>query len=262
MPRTAILCFCLLALACRSPLATLKAVEGGPSIRLARVSVEDHSRQLKRLKRQGPEEANTPEARRKALDDHGLWLESTFREEAAACGIAVRPDAPYRLELVVTDLGEIRTTYILYGIASGVAWGVGTGLLVHNTRLAVGLGGYELLEESAFWIGGSALFGSFSAPAVLEARLFAPGDVKPFWTETYYVLSGRSLIRELPEPARADRAIQLRASLQKAILKLLEDLEAIPGFPARTRDHLTGGPASFIRQALVPEKPPAQPPAP
>ncbi|BDU71862.1 hypothetical protein [Mesoterricola silvestris] len=238
MRRMVIPCLCLLALACASPLTKLRPGEGGPSLRLGAVTVEDHSRQLKRLRPQGPGEANTPEARRAALDAHGRWLQWAFREEAQACGIAFREDAPYRLELAVTDLGEIRTSYILYGIASGVAWGVGTGLVMHNTRLAVGLGGYELLEESAFWIGGSALFGSFSAPAVLEARLYLPGEAKPFWTETYYVLSGRSLLKERPKAERSDRAIQLEASLQKAVQKLLEDLEAIPGFPARTGERL------------------------
>ncbi len=240
MHRLIPLCLLLLVLACKSPLTRLKPIEGGPSIALTSVAVEDHSRQLKRLTKTGPAVDNTPEVRRKALDGHGRWLESAFKTEATACGIAVTPDAPYRLELVVTDLGEIRTKYIVYGIASGVAWGVGTGLLVHNTRLAVGHGGYELLEESAFWIGGSALFGSFSAPAVLEDRLYANGEMKPRWTDTCYVLSGRSLIKELPKEERSDRAIQLRASLQKAILKILTDLEEIPGFPAGTRKRLSG----------------------
>jgi hypothetical protein len=202
------------------------------------VTVEDHSRQLKRLKRLSPSEPNSPEARRAALDGHGQWLEATFRTEAEACGIRTLPEAPYRLELLVTDLGEIQTKYILYGIASGVLWGVGTGLVAHNSRLAWGLGGYELLEESAFWIGGSSLFGSFSAPAVVKAKLFRKGEDTACWTETYYALSGRNLIKGLPDEQRSDRSIQLRASLQEIILKVLEDLETIPGFPGETRKRL------------------------
>lgn len=94
---------------------------------------------------------------------------------------------------------------------------------------------YELLEESAFWIGGSSLFSSFSAPAVVEARLTRLGESKPFWTETYYALSGRTWIKDLPEGIRNNRSVQLRASLQKVVLKILEDLEKIPDFPKGTR---------------------------
>jgi hypothetical protein len=155
------------------------------------------------------------------------------------------PGAPYQLELLVTDLGEIQTRYILYGIASGVLWGVGTGLLAHNSHLAWGLGVYELLEESAFWIGGSSLFGSFSAPAVVKARLYRTGKDAACWAETYCALSGRSLIEDLSDEQRSDRSIQLRASLQVVVLKILEDLETIPGFPRGTRERLallsTGG---------------------
>ena len=82
------------------------------------------------------------------------------------------------------------------------------------------------------------LFSSFSAPAVVEARLFRKDELKPSWTETYYALSGRTWIKDLPKEVRTNRAIQLRASLQRVILKILEDLEAIPDFPKRTREHL------------------------
>lgn len=239
MRRILVVGLCLFALACKSPLAELLPSKGGPTLQMTPVTVEDHSRQLKRLKPLAPSENNTPQARRAALEVHAKWLEDTFTTEAAACGIRFAPDAPYRLELVVTNLGEVRTKYIVYGIASGVAWGVGTGLVAHNTSLAVGLGGYELLEESAFWIGGSSLFGSFSAPAVVEARLIRKGEGKPLWTETYYALSGRTWIKDLPKEVRSNRTVQLRASLQKVILKILKDLESIPDFPKGTRERLS-----------------------
>jgi hypothetical protein len=235
MSRLLLLILGLFALACASPLARLQPGAGGPALQLIPVKVEDHSRQLKRIRPLAPGESNAPAARRAALQDHARWLETTFRIEAAACGVPLAPEAPNRLELTLTDLGEVRTKYIVYGIASGVAWGVGTGLLAHNPHLAVALGGYELVEESAFWIGGSALFSSYSAPAVVEARLYVGTAQKPVWTETYYALTGRAWTKDLPEPIRTDRAVQLRASLQKVILKILEDLEDIPGFPKATR---------------------------
>lgn len=230
----------LLTLACKSPLTTLKSAEDGPALHLAPVKVEDHSRQLKRLRPMKPSEKNTPGARRITLETHGKWLEATFKSQAAACGIRSAPEAPYRLEFAVTGLGEVRTRYIVYGIASGVAWGVGTGLVAHNTQLAVGLGGYELIEESAFWIGGSNLFGSYFPPAVAEARLTRSDEGRPVWMEAYYALNGRSWTQALSKDLRSDRAIQLRASLQMIVLKILEDLEAIPGFPKGTRKRLVG----------------------
>ncbi len=233
------ICLCVLALACTSPLAKLQPCRGGPTLQMAPVTVEDHSRQLKHLQAMAPSDANAPETRRIALAGHAKWLEATFQAEAEACGVRFGSEAPYRLELVVTDLGEVRTKYIVYGIASGVAWGVGTGLVAHDPRLALGLGGYELLEESAFWIGGIGLFSSFSAPAVVEARLIRTGEDKTIWTETYYALSGRSWIKALPKAIRSNRSIQLRASLQKIILKILADLETIPDFPKNTQKHLT-----------------------
>jgi hypothetical protein len=233
-----VLCLCVLGLACKAPLTKLPSNPDGPALVMAPVTLEDHSRQLKRLRPLAAAETNTPEARKLALAGHAKWLEEAFTAEGAACGIHFNADAPYRLELVITDLGEVRTKYIVYGIASGVAWGVGTGLLAHSTKLAVGLGGYELLEESAFWIGGTSLFSSFSAPAVVEARLFRIGEDQPLWHETYYALSGRAWTKTLPKDLRTNRAVQLRASLQKVILKILDDLEGIPGFPKGTRKRL------------------------
>jgi len=138
----------LTGLACRSPLADLKPGKGAPALNLA-VRVEDHSRKLARLKE--PEgEADTPAARQAALE-----------AQRAAFEI------------------EVRAKYIAWGILSGVVWGVGVGLLAHDARLAVGLGLYELLEESAFWIGGSMLMGRWSSPAVVEAQLTQTGSDTP-----------------------------------------------------------------------------------
>ncbi len=130
----------------------------------------------------------------------------------------------------------MRPKYIAWGIASGVAWGVGMGLLAHNTRLALGLGAYEFLEESAFWIGGSVLMGRWSSPAVVEARLRRAGDTKPLWDETYYVLWTRRELAAFPAAERGRREVQLRASLRRVLGKLLADLEIIPDFPKAARD--------------------------
>lgn len=255
MRRFLALCLPLLVLACKGPLTRLPQASGGPALALLPVRVEDHSRQLKRLRALAPAEANTPAARRQALDAQGAWLSGVFREEAEACGICIAPEAPLQLTLAVTDLGEVRTKYILLGIASGVAWGVGTGLVAHDPRLALGLGAYELVEESAFWIGGSSFFSSYSAPAVVEAALTRPGGTKPLWHKTYYVLSGRRWLKGLPEAVRKDRAIELHASLQAALLKLFRDLEAIPGFPRETRVRLAGPDALAALQGRILQTP-------
>ena len=218
-------------LACTSPLAVLKPEGSGPTLHLVPTRVEDHSRHLKRLRSVGPQEPDTPEARRRTLEAHGRWLDGTLRAEAQARGLQIQDSAPYRLDLVVTDLGEVRTKYIVVGIASGVAWGVGVGLLAHDPRLAFGLGGYELLEESVFWIGGSSLFDACFAPAAVEARLFRAGDEKPLWQETYYALDGKAWTQGDAAGLRVDRGLQLRASLQTVLEKLFLDLQEIPLFP-------------------------------
>jgi hypothetical protein len=226
-------CLCLLALlslGCRSPLLDLRPpTVGGWALNVPPSVVEDHSRTLKRLRDIAPDEPNTPEARRAALAAHGSYLDEAFGRRAAAAGIRLDSDASHHLELRVTTLGEVRTKYVVYGILSGVAWGVGTGLLTHNTRLAVALGGYELLEETVFWIAGSSLFGRFSAPVVLEATLQATGAPKPAWTATYYVIWGGKRLQDFPEAARKDRAVQLHASLERALDQLFEDLALLPG---------------------------------
>jgi len=213
--------------------------------------VEDHSRNLKHLRAVAPAEVNTPESRRSALEAHALWLEGAVLEAGTTCGIRFAPAAPYRLELTVTDLGEVRTKYIVYGIASGVAWGVATGLVAHNPKLAVGLGGYELLEETAFWIGGSTLFSAWSAPVVVEARLTKDSEPKPLWTETYYALSGSLWLKGLPPEVRTSRGTQLRASMQKIVSKVFQDLEDIPGFPKGTEEHLAAPAASRAIQERI-----------
>ena len=135
------------------------------------------------------------------------------------------------LDLKITSLGEVRAKYIAWGIFSGVGWGVGVGLLAHNAQLALGLGVYELLEESACWIGGSLLAGRWSSPAVVEARLSRAGADKPLWEESYYVLWARKELAAFPATERGHREVQLRASLRKVLGKLFRDLEAIPDFP-------------------------------
>jgi hypothetical protein len=218
-------------LACRSPLADLRPKDTRASLSLSPTHVEDHSRQLKRLGPVGPGEPNTPAARRQALEAHAHWLDGALRTELEARGVLTEGPAPYRLSLVVTDLGEVQTKYIVYGIASGVAWGVGTGLLAHNRRLAYGLGGYELLEESLFWIAGSSLFDAHFAPTALEAQIYQTGQEKPLWHETYYALDGRPWVQDLPEALQKNRRVQLRGSLQRILEKLFEDLQQIPTFP-------------------------------
>ncbi|GLH67435.1 hypothetical protein [Geothrix edaphica] len=219
----------LAGLACRSPLADLKLEHGAPSLNLA-VRLEDHSRKLARIK--DPEgEADTPAARRAALESQRAAFEAELRAEAASRGLRLDPAADLRLDLTITSLGEVRAKYIAWGILSGVGWGVGVGLLAHDPRLAVGLGLYELLEESAFWIGGSILVGRWSSPAVVEARLVRANMEKPLWQETYYVLWARRELAALPPTEQSRRERQLQASLRKVMGKLFRDLEAIPEFP-------------------------------
>lgn len=224
----------LASLACRSPLADLRPAQGRPpSLQLA-VHIEDHSRKLSRL--EDPAGAlDTPSARRDALERHRQAFEADLRTEATGRGLNLDPAADLRLDLTITSLGEVRAKYIAWGILGGVAWGVGVGLLAHDTRLAVGLGAYELLEESAFWIGGSMLMGRWSSPAVVEARLYQGQDERPLWNETYYVLWATRELSAFPAAEQAKRERQLQASLRKAMGKLFKDLEEIPGFPTAVR---------------------------
>ncbi|WIL21103.1 hypothetical protein [Geothrix sp.] len=219
----------LAGLACRSPLNDLQIRQERPALSL-NVGIEDHSRKLARLQ-QPLGQVDSPASRRAALEGHRQAFETGLRAEAAARGLQLDPAADLHLDLTITSLGEVRAKYIAWGILSGVAWGAGVGLLAHDARLAVGLGVYELLEESAFWIGGSMLMGRWSSPAVVEARLTRKGSDKPLWEETYYVLWARKELAALPADEQNRRERQLQASLRKAMGKLFKDLETIPGFP-------------------------------
>jgi hypothetical protein len=223
----------LLALACRSPLTNLPAGKEGPVLRLE-VGIEDHSRKLSRL----CDPAGVPDmvtTRREALERYRAYFEAGFRSEAAARGLRLDPSAGLELDLTITSLGEVRAKYIVWGILSGVGWGVGTGLVAHDPRLAVGLGAYELVEESAFWIGGSVLMGRWSSPAVVEAKVRVPGSKKSLWEETYHVLWARRELAAFPPEEQKRREVQIQASLQKVLGHVFHDLEAIPAFPAQVR---------------------------
>jgi hypothetical protein len=214
---------------CRSPLMDLRPPPGQTlAFAVPPVAVEDHSRTLKRIRELEPGEANTPGARRAALDEHAAYLDRAFRAQALGQGLRLDPDAPYRLELTLTTVGEVRTKYIVYGILSGVGWGVGVGVVTNNLKLAIGLGAYELVEESLFWIAGSSLFGRYSAPVVLEARLLDKGEKKPRWSETYYVISGGKHLKAFPAADQKLRTTQLHASLERALANLFEDLAKVP----------------------------------
>lgn len=121
------------------------------------------------------------------------------------------------LEAEVRRVAEVRRRYILHGIASGVPWGVGLGLVTHNTTLALGLGGNELLEESVFWMLGPTPFGSFSAPAVVKARLVPGGQPKATWSETCYLLKDRKRLKAKAANVRSLREAQLQASLESDV---------------------------------------------
>ncbi|GLH73594.1 hypothetical protein GETHLI_20960 [Geothrix limicola] len=241
-----VLILALLGLGCRSPLTQVALRKGEPALGLT-VDVEDHSRRLSHLW-SATGEADSPAARRAALERHRQAFEAELRTEATSRGLRLDPAAPLQLHLTLTSLGEVRTKYIAWGILSGVAWGVGTGLLVHNTRLAVGLGLYEFVEESAFWIGGSMLMGRWSSPAVVEARLCSPGSDKPLWEETYHVLWARRELAALPREEQGRREQQLQASLRKIRSNLFEDLERIPDFP---HGRTTPAPTSALAPTLA-----------
>ena len=226
--RLCLLLLALLGLGCRSPLADLPLDRRRPALQIE-VRLEDHSRRLSQL--WSGSEPNTPQARSAALERHRADFEADLRREAAARGLGLDPAAELSLDLQITSLGEVRAKYIALGILSGVAWGVGTGLIAHNTRLAVGLGAYELVEESAFWIGGSLLMGRWSSPAVVEAQLLRRGEKKPLWEESYYVLWARQELAEYPKAEQERREVQLQASLHKVRKELFRDLEAMPEFP-------------------------------
>ncbi|HEY3400089.1 MAG TPA: hypothetical protein VGK03_05600 [Geothrix sp.] len=245
--------FALAGLACRSPLADLRPGKEGPALSL-KVHVEDHSRKLARLR--DTDEPDTPEARKAALERHRQAFETAFRAEAATRALRLDPAADLHLDLTITSLGEVRGKYIAWGILGGVGWGVGVGLLAHDARLAVGLGLYELLEESAFWIGGSVLMGRWSSPAVVEARIHQGTSAKPLWEETYYVLWARRELAAFPPAEQAKRERQLQASLQKVMGKLFSDLETIPGFPRVVR------PSRETRERLPSPAPAPAPPPP
>lgn len=223
----------LAGLACRSPLTHLHPGKEGPAFFLT-VGIEDHSRKLAHLWDPAGED-DTSVSRRAALEQHRKAFEADLRTEAASRHLRLDPMADLHLDLTITSLGEVRAKYIVWGILSGVAWGVGTGLLVHNTSLAVGLGMYELLEESAFWIGGSMLMGRWSSPAVVKARLRQGVSDQPLWEETYYVLWARQELKAFPLAERVKRQNQLQASLHKVMGKLFQDLETIPTFPPGVR---------------------------
>ena len=240
----------LAALGCRSPLADLRPEPDRPLAFQLQVHMEDHSRKLARLEDPGGT-PDTPEARKAALERHRQAFEADFRAEAAARGLVLDPASDLRLDLTITSLGEVRAKYIAWGILGGVGWGVGVGLLAHDTRLAVGLGAYELLEESAFWIGGSMLMGRWSSPAVVEARLYRGPEDKALWDESYYVLWATRELAAFPPAEQARRERQLQASLRKVLGKLFRDLEAIPGFPRPVRPSQAPGSA-----AAAPAPPP------
>jgi len=243
------LAFLVPGVACKSPLAEVKTMDR--AMVDLEVKVEDHSRSLKRLRAVQPDEPNNAPARAVALESHRTWLETEFQAEAKDRGLVVEHGARLRVELDITSLGEVRAKYILYGIAGGVAWGVGTGLVAHNPALAVGLGVYELVEETAFWVAGSAIFGAYSAPAVVEAAVYDGANPKAAWHASYYILNGRKRMLDLPPEQRSDRSTQVHGSLRVALDKLFKDLEALPGFP-----HRNGPPRSFGQPA--PSAPSAQ----
>lgn len=132
------------------------------------------------------------------------------------------------LVVKVSGYGKIKKKWLVYLLGSGVVEGVVQGVLaaklVKNNWVGLVVGLEEIGQEILVWGGGSYLFDQHYAPVTLESELISTRDGKSIWDDTVFVSVDKDAIEKLPKQEQNKKEKQLLLTAQKAINKLVEDI--------------------------------------
>ncbi len=215
-------------------LSLVKTVDGT-------LSPEDESTQLAEALREVQQEARWLLLSRLATGQ-GFWFVPPEQTDALAEELQIKPGvlpnaeqlAEFRrrlgADLVVAgsilDYGQIRWQWMAAGLFADMSWetaaiGVAT---AWNPGIILGNVGYELLTSTPLWFGGGYLFGVAMRPVRVEARAFETIHGYPIWQAMEESAYAWGALKQLPEPVRGKKEVQLQLNLAEIMESLGDSL--------------------------------------
>lgn len=215
-------------------LSLVKTVDGT-------LSPEDESTQLAEALREVQQEARWLLLSRLATGQ-GFWFVPPEQTDALAEELQIKPGvlpnaeqlAEFRrrlgADLVVAgsilDYGQIRWQWMAAGLFADMSWetaaiGVAT---AWNPGIILGNVGYELVTSTPLWFGGGYLFGVAMRPVRVEARAFETIHGYPIWQAMEESAYAWGALKQLPEPVRGKKEVQLQLNLAEIMESLGDSL--------------------------------------
>ena len=134
------------------------------------------------------------------------------------------------LTIDISGYGSIKPKWksilIGTGAVEAVAQGIIVGSLTQNPWFGIAASTEEMTSEYLTWNGVDWLLGETYAPVTLEGKLTYGATVKTIWQDSYFVTENDHELAKLGAKAKADKSLQLQASLHEAEDKLFSALNA------------------------------------
>lgn len=137
--------------------------------------------------------------------------------------------APLVLTTRLSGYGKLKTEWLVYLLASGLAEGAIDGVIVavgtSSTAAAVAIATEELVQEGLTWGGGGFLFNKFFTPVILETRLYSGVDGRRIWNKVALARINGKRLKEFPKEKRKELALRLQLTSERAIETVVKGLE-------------------------------------
>jgi hypothetical protein len=140
------------------------------------------------------------------------------------------PESSLYLSIDLSGYGSIRPEWkkilIGTGAVEAVFQGAVVGAATQSPWLGIGVAAEEMTSEYLTWNGVDWLLGETYAPVTLEAEMIYVKDKTIIWRDDYFITENAEEIEKLSPDEQKDKLEQLNASLHKAELKLIENLNS------------------------------------
>ncbi|TGK19330.1 hypothetical protein EHO61_07615 [Leptospira fluminis] len=144
------------------------------------------------------------------------WMKLNLSNLLRAQNVAVDPSRPadYYIYAEIKDLGEIRSSVIVWSIVTGIATGLLLAVATGHSELGAGLFLYEIVEESLYPIIALALLREYLCFATVE-YIVEDSQGRIVFQETFNSFSNDEFLEKNGIPKKKRRDMVVRASLDE-----------------------------------------------
>ncbi len=138
----------------------------------------------------------------------------------------------------ILDYGKIRWQWMAGGMFADMTWETAAigAATAWNPGIILGNVGYELLTSTPLWFGGGYLFGVAMRPVRVEARAFETNTGYPIWQAMEESAYAYDALKQLPEPVREKKEVQLRLNMAEIMESLGDSLTKQAYLASRLRE--------------------------